>query len=580
MPATRPRSYLLVLQGDSSSLFHLPASGEVTIGRDPECDLRLSGEGVSRLHCRLVVGARDLQLSDLGSHGGTTVNGELLGGPCQLCSGDSIGVGAVTLVLHSARPEREPRRRLLDFADFQLRLREELDRAIRYERALHLVAIDLGSTDWARLTANRATTAIAVGSELRLCDVVGQSSEGQLFVAMPELQRARAREVAERILLALLPIAPEAKAGLAGLPSDAGDEPALVAAARGALALATAHRVSEATECVTELQLGAHRVVVADPAMIRSHALLRRLGRTELAVLLLGETGVGKDVAAHLLHESSRRAQAPLLALNCAAMPDNLVESELFGYEKGAFTGATQRKPGLLELASGGTVFLDELGELSLGSQAKLLRAIEARRVLPLGGTRELEIDVRLVAATNRDLGERVKAGAFRQDLFFRLSGATVILPPLRERPREILLAARMFLTAACAAVDRAPMTIAAATLRQLQAYDWPGNLRELKNMMEFAVAATDDEVLQPWHLPASVAGPEPIATPSAAPTRPGWRPIAEELRELERQRMAEALGACNQVQTEAAELIGMPLRTFRGKLKLYGLSSRRAGAD
>jgi DNA-binding NtrC family response regulator len=573
------RSYLLVLQGDSSSLFQLPSRGEVMIGRAPECDLCLADDGVSRQHAQLSIADGQIRMVDRQSHDGTRVNGELIGGESFLCSGDVVTLGAVTLVLHSASTP-QTRRRLHELAAFRQRLREEIERAVQYDRPLHLLAIDLGSVDWARLTANRATTALALDAELRLIDIAGQSGEGQLFVAVPELSRDAALKLAERLIVALQPIAPAAKVGLAGLPSDAGDEPALVAAARSAMAVAEPQRVRDAADCVVRLELGRHHIVLADPAMLRTWELIRRIGKSELAVLLLGETGVGKDVAAHLVHGASRRAQGPLVALNCAALPDNLLESELFGYEKGAFTGALAKKPGLLETASGGTLFLDEIGELPASSQAKLLRALETRRVLPLGATRERDIDVRLVAATNRNLEERVKAGSFRQDLYFRLSGATVVLPPLRERPREIALVGRVLLDGACAALGRAPMHISAVTLRYLQSYAWPGNLRELKNVMEYAAAAAaaGEELLQPWHLPTSLSGDAAEGKSASPPERPGsrFRPVAEELRELERQRMREALDAADGVQTRAAELIGMPLRTFVMKLKQYGLSSRR----
>jgi len=197
---------------------------------------------------------------------------------------------------------------------------------------------------------------------------------------------------------------------------------------------------------VRTIEVGDRSVVIADPAMARMYQLLERLAVSELPVLVCGETGTGKEVAAGALHQFSHRSERPLVSLNCAAIQENLVESELFGYERGAFSGAIAAKPGLLEVASGGTVFLDEIGDLPAAVQAKLLRVIETKRVLRLGDVRERTIDIRVIAATNRDLVKDVVAGRFRRDLYFRLSGATLWLPPLRDRPRELPILAEMFL--------------------------------------------------------------------------------------------------------------------------------------
>ncbi|PTL77158.1 AAA family ATPase [Vitiosangium sp. GDMCC 1.1324] len=341
----------------------------------------------------------------------------------------------------------------------------------------------------------------------------------------------------------------------------------------------------------THLALGERTVVVADPAMLRLYELIRRLAASELPVLILGETGSGKENAAFAVHHWSRRSDKPFVALNCAAIAETLVESELFGHEKGAFTGAAASKPGLLETADGGTVFLDEAGELPPAVQAKLLRVLETRRFLRVGSTREREIDIRIVAATHRNLEKEVEAGRFRKDLFFRLGVATVVLPPLRDRPREVRVLAEHFIAAACAASGRQPLSLAPETLAVLEHYGWPGNVRELKNAMEYVAATVTEAVVESRHLPEKIlAGltpplppegvpqrpPEPRAaavgaSPEAAPARRAV-PLAEELRELERNKMIEALRATGGVKVRAAELLGMPVRTFTFKCKQYGL--------
>jgi len=340
--------------------------------------------------------------------------------------------------------------------------------------------------------------------------------------------------------------------------------------------------VALAAAAAREVKLGDRTIIVADPAMMRLFDLIGRLATSDLPVLILGETGAGKEGAALAVHHGSRRANGPFVTLNCAAIAETLVESELFGHDKGAFTGAVSAKAGKLETANGGTLFLDEIGELPPGVQAKLLRALEQKKITRVGDVREREVDLRVVAATNRALDDEVKAGRFRQDLYFRLGAATVVLPPLRDRRREIPIMARRFLADACALAGREPPELSAATLQKLAVYGWPGNVRELRNVIEYVAATVDDDRIEPWHLPDKVAGVEVTAAVEAAaaigglaPAGKSFRPLADELRALERARMIESLEAAGGVQRRAAELIGMPLRTFVMKVKQYGISPR-----
>ena len=317
----------------------------------------------------------------------------------------------------------------------------------------------------------------------------------------------------------------------------------------------------------TTITVGTQTLLLAEPVMLRLYELLRRLSRSEMPVLVTGETGTGKENAALALHYFSRRAAGPLAILNCAAIPESLVESELFGHERGAFSGAHASKPGRLEAAHGGTAFLDELGELPLPVQAKLLRFVETGTFYSVGGTRERRVDLRLVAATNRDLEVEVRAGRFRSDLYFRLATATVTLPPLRDRAAEIPLLAQRFLAEACSRIERPKLTIAAELLGALGRYPWPGNVRELKNLMDYLAATVVEDHLVVAHLPERVrssAGP-PTAEPPA-------RTVPEEVEVLEARRMREALTSTDGNQRKAAALIGMPLRTFVTKLGRYGL--------
>jgi DNA-binding NtrC family response regulator len=408
---------------------------------------------------------------------------------------------------------------------------------------------------------------------VRFIDVVGTGDDGQALLLLPEVDREQAREVAEKAIAGTA----GARAGLAMCPSDAVDADSILLAARSAARRAAPGCVAQAAEAATVIELGSRRVLVADPGVTRLYALLERLASSELTVLITGETGVGKENAAYAVHHWSKR-KGEFFPVNCAAIgPESLVDSELFGHEKGAFTGATAAKAGLFESAAGGTVFLDEVGELPLAIQAKLLRALENKKITRLGDSRERTIDVRLVAATHRSLEAEVAAGRFRQDLFFRLSHATIHLPPLRDRRNEIPLLARALLTDACARSGRPAMTISPATMQVLLTHTWPGNVRELRNTMEYVMAAAPDDTVEPLDLPAKLGGSELTPTTSAPPAEPPaagttFRPIAEELKELERRRMTEALAAAGGVKTRAAQLIDMPIRTFTLKLKQYGL--------
>ena len=443
-----------------------------------------------------------------------------------------------------------------------------MDRALMYKRSLGALA----------MAGLDPPAGAQISDALRLIDVDGESTDGHALRLLPEVDRDHAREIAPRALAAVLGVAPSVRAGIAMCPTDACDADTILLAARAATRRAEHGALVEAAEAVTYVELGSRRVMVADQAMTRVFALLDRLASSMLPVLISGETGVGKENAAYAVHHWSQRTGS-FIAVNCAALgPDSLVESELFGHDKGAFTGAVVAKPGLFESAVGGTVFLDEVGELPVSIQAKLLRTLETKRIVRLGETKERPIDVRIVAATNRSLDDEVKAGRFRQDLYFRLSGATVILPPLRDRRCEIAMLSRAFLAEACTRANRAPMTITPEAMQILLTYAWPGNVRELKNTMEYVTAAAPADRVEPYDFPERIGGARPTSAPPlelpqvAVDAGMTFRPIAEELRELERKRMAQALVASDGVRTRAAQLIEMPVRTFTLKLKKYKL--------
>jgi transcriptional regulator with PAS, ATPase and Fis domain len=309
-------------------------------------------------------------------------------------------------------------------------------------------------------------------------------------------------------------------------------------------------------------------LLVDDPTPSGAGELVREIARSRVNVLVVGETGVGKEVLAATLHELSGRT-GPYMRVNCAALSEGLLESELFGHEKGSFTGATAHKVGLLEAAHGGTVFLDEIGELTPAIQAKLLRAVEQREVLRIGSTRPTAIDVRFVAATNRDLMAGIEAGTFRRDLFFRLDGVQLGIRPLRERRSSIARLAAQFVDQARA--ERPDLRLGGDAIAALERHDWPGNVRELKAVIDRAALLARGGEIQPRHLKFAASAP-PSPPPPTAPGEPGL--TADE--QADRDRILRALDECAGNQTRAAKQLGISRSALLIKLRLYRIKRPR----
>ncbi len=572
-PGPRERLYLLVLAESSSRVIPLPRHGELLIGRAPEADVRVEDAAVSRQHAVLLLQDGRATLRDLGGQNGTEVDGVRLSGERALRSGAVITVCSTQLVFHGAdaavRPDRE-----IDPARLQARVDAEIERAAALDRSVAIVALRFDPAG-ERDDDERPLEALA--GELRALDRIADIGGGEILALLAEIDPDEVDLAAERLLRALARAGTAARAGYAVYPRDGGDGGALLDAARTALASAPPAGAAAAAAAFRTVVTGdaADQVmIVADEAMSSLIALLERLAAVELPVLLLGETGTGKELAAAALHRHSPRRDGPLVTFNCAAIPDTLAESELFGHERGAFSGAAAAKQGLFETAEGGTVLLDEVGELSPAVQAKLLRVLETRRFTRVGSVTERAVDVRVVAATNRDLLAEVDAGRFRRDLYFRLSAAAVWLPPLRDRPREIPILARWFLDAARRAAGRGAASLSSEAVRHLAAHPWPGNIRELKNCMAFLAAACPGDSIDAGQVQAylqrRMGQSVPAGQPTPAEPLPSFRPIKQEVRELERRRMVEALRAAHGNQTLAAALIEMPLRTFVAKLKQF----------
>jgi DNA-binding NtrC family response regulator len=318
-------------------------------------------------------------------------------------------------------------------------------------------------------------------------------------------------------------------------------------------------------------------LVATSPKMLALLDLLRELASLDTTVLVFGETGVGKELLARSLHYSGPRREKPFVAVNCAAIPQELFESELFGHRRGAFTGASEARRGHFQLATGGTLLLDEIGEMPLPLQSKLLRAIEEKRIIPVGAEQPVGIDVRFIATTNRDLRESVERGTFRRDLFYRLSVMPVRVPPLRERPEDIPDLAAHFLAQSARRCKKTVRSLAPAALESLRRYPWPGNVRELENVIERAVIVARGEVIADVAPFLAPAGTEPPTVDLTLPFREAKARVVEE---FERAYVAGVLGLHGGKLAAAARHADMDSKNLWEKMVRYGLRSRAAAGE
>ncbi|MBI4511507.1 MAG: sigma 54-interacting transcriptional regulator [Deltaproteobacteria bacterium] len=573
---TPPHGHVLriLLQRGVRSVALPTTPATLILGRAGTAEVSIDDATVSRRHAALYVGARFF-IEDLGSANGTTVASYALakGERREVFPGDLITVGSVRLFL-----ERESTLApcVLSHDAFVTAAGESLGRM--GARGVSAVVLSLQVHHGVPAQAVVSHVASVLGPSACMGQFAFGEYEALCSWATPGSPHDLTRELVARFTINGCP----PRVGMAWFPGDGVQVDQLLARARAAIAASTTRPASS----------DAPRLVVADPQMVEIHAVLRRVAKTPISILLLGETGVGKEELAELVHRSSARASGPYLALNCAALSETLLESELFGHEKGAFTGATRDKRGLLESANGGTLLLDELGDINAELQVKLLRVLEEKRVTPVGGVKSRPIDVRIIAATHRNLKILIHEGRFREDLFYRINGVTVEVPPLRARPAEIELLAQAFIDRFARTLDP-PRTFALseAARRLLLAYGWPGNIRELRNVMERAVVLCDGDAVDVRHMPPELCGE---AAPSAriatevmpaGESLPDFQPDAvepglgpEELEE--KRRILDALRKTAGNQSKAAALLNMPRRTLIRRLERYGIRRPRLDPD
>jgi len=551
VPQRMGHSYFIVHDPSGIRVVEIAEGEELPVGRADDAAIVVNDVRVSRRHALLARRSGRLSVCDRGSHNATLVNGQpLRDAEALLVPGDVITIGAAQIVVvalaESSKSEGHAGR-----------LEQEIAR-LGSDPAARAVVVRV-AFDWSRREAVLKDSAAL----LETTNLVEERQPGEYAVLLVGVSDPRGT------VEALRRAAPGAQVSSARFPDDGTTAESLWVACLGKTAPARPADLPP-------------DVVAADPVMLDLLRRIRRVANAPTTVLVYGETGVGKEIVAEHIHRLSARCQRPFLHLNCASLPETLLESELFGHEKGAFTGALARKMGYFEAADGGTLFFDEIGEMPLVVQAKLLRVLETRMVTPLGSTRPRAVDVRLICATHRDLEAEVRAGRFRQDLFYRLNGVMLQVPPLRERRSEIVLLVELFAKRFATAMGAAPLTFGGQALAALARYPWPGNVRELRNVVENTVLmAEGTNHVQLEHLPAAVRGH--MATPR--PPEDGLQalsqglsaglsqgPIRESLNDLERQSIEAALNAERGNVTRTAMRLGISRGSLLYKLKKYSI--------
>ena len=563
---------IVSVEGDAITVHDLPERGTVTVGRGEDVDVRLTDAGASARHCIVHVEGGRVTVQDLGSRNGTEIRGQRIevGERVSLATGESARVaGAVLLVQRKNRQLQQ--RRSLPHGYFELRLGEEcLEAQNDSDAAFAIARLDLNGGVDADGFAKTATEL------LRASDIFGTYAPEAYEVLLRRTSPEEAVRVLDPLLGKLKQLGAEPRTAFAHFPADGRTAHALIERACARLRPAPA----------TSAPPG---VVVLDPRMLEVYRLAEKAASRDINVLILGETGVGKEILAETIHRRSKRADKPFLRLNSGGLSESLRESELFGYERGAFTDAKMAKPGLLEMADGGTVFFDEIGEMSASMQAMLLRAIESKQVMRVGGQRPRTIDVRFVAATNRDLVQEIREKRFRSDLYYRLNGISLEIPPLRERRLEIQPLAEAFLAQLSGDAAHAPrLSDDAAAL--LASHAWDGNIRELRNVIDRALLMCDGDTIEPEHLPLETLRRVAPSAPAVAEVEEIWsseaidteststtRPLTEEAR-AERERIVAALRAEGGNQSHAARRLGISRSTLLTRLDDLGIPRPQKG--
>ncbi len=567
-----------------SSVVAVPVTpGESTLGRGLSVDAHVRCPDMSRKHLALKVEGTRAWVMDLASTNGTEVRGATIAPEkwVELGFREPFFIGDASLVLLPGIPGEAPRR-LMGERVFGSALGEHMEHYQRTSEPFGVCTIHVNAeAEWSDCVVGMLDNADVIGflSGASARVILKKRNAEEVAIVAAAMQRALARcSISSRVDVRSCPKDGETLAQLLATPGEAP---------------------------MRDTRKPTGPIMVPSLAMVRVYELVSEVAGTDVSVLVLGETGVGKEVISRTIQQRSQRAEAPFVCLNCAALPEALLESELFGYERGAFSGAVNAKPGLIESADSGTLFLDEIGELPLSTQTKLLRVLETHEVPRLGSLKAKHVDFRLIAATNKNLRGEIAAGRFRADLYYRINGLSITIPPLRERKNELPYLAALFAARAARQLKKNEPFFDREALLALEAYDWPGNVRELKSVVERAVLLCRAGTVLTEHLPNDVLGPSefdvddvptltlrnglpdgsgpnqespkaptvrstipPPARPlppvfTASGPSPARGSLKEETDRLEYERIVEALQRCQGNQSRAAEALGMTRRAL-----------------
>ncbi|MBW2454832.1 MAG: sigma 54-interacting transcriptional regulator [Deltaproteobacteria bacterium] len=579
---------VLLYHRDGVQIVPLAEGATVVVGRASRADVCLQDDSLSREHARLELIDGEVWVEDLASTNGTRIDGERVT-RSRVDPGAELALGAVSASLHGVGSLSNRQLDRCRHDRFLIDLEEEEARGLSLGRSLALVMIRSASPKCSRLSRWFGQ----LREHLRPFERIAIYSAETIEVLLPEGNEDRARK-----LVAQLDARGEPPlCGIAVLPNHAGSAGELMEVARSALHQATQRQALQVAPPASprrpaDRDQRDRPVVIQSPALVAVFDTVQRIAASLIPVLLLGETGTGKEIVAQAIHDRGPRRGAPMICINCGGMNPRLVESALFGHERGAFTGADKRSKGVFEAAHGGTVFLDEVGELPPTAQSALLRVLETKRFCRLGSNQELEVDVRVVAATNRDLRAMCDSGEFREDLLYRLDAITLKVPPLRERAEDIEPLVARFVDEANQDNGRSIERVGSEAMGLLRSYAWPGNVRELRNAIERAVVIAVDDIIGPDDLPERVratglASP-PLASvdESAGEAEPELprdeSPVGlkDRLQRVEAELILDALRAAGWDRRKAAEALGLALRTLSHKMKTHGIKRTQYGRD
>ncbi|MGE0790500.1 MAG: sigma 54-interacting transcriptional regulator [Sandaracinaceae bacterium] len=549
------RTSLVVYHGERVRVVPLDEGASLVLGRAEPADLVIDDKNLSRKHARFTHTDEGVRVEDLDSTNGTYFGGARLANPALLQPGDAVTLGAITVSVNRSSERAGRFTGIESYERFVERVADEVVRSRTFLRGAAVLMLRRLSADETQAWVPR------ICQRLRPVDRVALYGTGSALIVLPETDRARAMLVATNL------IADDAQL-VAGVAVGGASAAELIDAAR-----TLARRADARQRVIVDRNDAAASTGVplfVSPKMIVLGELIDRVAQAKIPVLVQGETGCGKEVVARAIHERGPRAKGPLRAVNCGAMPANLLEDILFGHEKGAFTGADRMTPGLFEQADGGTLFLDEVAELTPAAQAALLRVLESQTLRRVGGVEDVAIDVRVIVATHRDLDAMVAAGEFREDLLFRVNPMTIEIPPLRERVEDLAPLIERFLREACEQTGASVTGLDDEASQLLRAYRWPGNVRELRNVIDRAVVVCRTDRITSADLPPRMRDE---AVSLTAPVEPDEEEdFKDRVRSYETKLILDALRRTDGNQTEAARLLRIPVRTLVYKLRAFGI--------